>query len=532
MAKPLLNKALTVGILVAASAVAFVTAFTFFKKGGFSEKDSYRIHAFFDDATGLTWKSRVQIAGIQVGEVEKVTLEGQRARLDLRIKSEIDFRSDGCLTKRFPSALLPDALLDAVPGGAAAPSLRALPEAQRELKCVNEGASIQKLISSLQKISADVSVVSGELANTVAGSQGSIRQIIENLSRISRNLDETVAANAGKIGRILDSTEEFTGTIAEVATKDKERYRAIAKNVEEASGRLNDVLAGLQDIVGSGASKADLKESVATARSALEKLNRSLDDVQKTTALIAEGKGVAGKLLTDERLGEKLGDSLEGLSNYVDRLVKLQLQVELRSEWPFRQDGKTYAGLKLLPRPDKFYLFEIVDDPSRLVTTTTSQTVLTSTGSTSSEAQSTTTTQEQRLRFSLEFGKRYGPVTFRVGVIESSGGAGFDLHLLDDSLQLSFNLYQFSRPQAKYPRAKIWSNYYFLHYFYLTAGTDDVLNKFTATRPPSGKRFAIGRDVFFGGGLTFTDDDLKTIFLMAGSAIGGLTSSSSSSGGK
>jgi phospholipid/cholesterol/gamma-HCH transport system substrate-binding protein len=360
-----------------------------------------------------------------------------------------------------------------------------------------------------------------------------MRQIIENLARISRNLDATVSANAGKIGHILDSAERFTGTLADVATKDKDRYRAIAKNVEEASGRLNDVLAGLQDVIGSGASKTDLKESVASARSALEKLNRSLDDVQKTTAMIAEGKGVAGKLLTDERLGEKLGNSLEGLSGYVDRLVKLQLQVELRSEWPFRQDGKTYASLRLLPRPDKFYLFEIVDDPSRLVTTTKSQTVSTvNPGGGATETLSTTTTQEQRLRFSLEFGKRYGPVTFRVGVIESSGGAGADLHLLSDSLQISFNLYQFSRPEAKYPRAKLWANYYFLHYFYATAGTDDVLNKFTATRPQGGKRFAIGRDVFFGGGLTFTDDDLKTIFMMAGSAIGGLTSSGSSSGGK
>jgi len=526
MTKPLLNKALTVGLLVAVALAVLLVAFTFFRKGGFSESDSYRVYALFEDATGLTWKSRVQIAGIQVGEVEKVILSGQKARLVLRIKKEIDVRADGCLTKRFPSALLPDALLDAVPGSEKASSLRDLPEDQREVKCVREGQSVQKLVESLQKISADVSVVSGELATTVAGSQGSIKQIIENLSRISRNLDAAVAANAGKIGNILDSAEDFTGTLAEVASADKERYRTIARNVAEASGRLNDVLAGLQNIVGTGADKEDLKSSVSTARAALEKLNRSLEDVQKTTAMIAEGKGVAGKLLTDERLGDKLASSLEGVSSFVDRLVRTQIQVELRSEWLFAREGaKSYAGLKILPRPDKYYLFQIVSDPLNVTTRTTEVVKTTPEGGPTTTVTTERTVRDERLRYSLEFAKRYGMVTFRIGMIESSGGAGTDLHLLDDSLQISMNVYQFGQTGVRtLPRTKLWVNYNFLRYFYVTSGVDDVLTQWK--RGPD--KFAIGRDVFFGGGLYFTDDDLKTLILLGGGSAAGSASSSSS----
>jgi len=518
MTKPLLNKALTVGLLVAVALAVLLVAFTFFRKGGFSESDSYRVYALFEDATGITWKSRVQIAGIQVGEVEKVILEGQKARLVLRIKKEIDFRGDGCLTKRFPSALLPDALLDAVPGSEKAPSLRDLPEERREVTCVREGQSVQKLVESLQKISADVSVVSGELANTVAGSQGSIKQIIENLSRISRNLDVAVAANAGKIGNILDSAESFTGTLAEVADADKDRYRTIARNVAEASGRLNDVLAGLQNIVGTGADKEDLKASVSTARSALEKLNRSLEDVQKATAMIADGKGVAGKLLNDERLGDKLSSTVEGLSGFVDRIVKTQIEVELRSEWLFASAGaKSYAGLKILPRPDKYYLFQIVSDP--LNTTTTTVEEITTNGV------KTTTTRvvhDDRLRFSLEFAKRYGRMTFRIGMIESSGGAGADLHLLDDSLQISMNVYQFGQTGVhSLPRTKLWVNYNFLRYFYATTGVSDVFSRWEKRQ--EGK-FGLKSDVFFGGGLYFTDDDLKTLLLLGGSSAASSTS--------
>jgi len=522
MAKPIVNKAFAVGLLVAVCGVAFLLAFTFFKKGGYSDRDSYRVHAFFEDATGLTWKSRVQIAGIQVGDVEQITLQGNRARLDLRVKKEIDLRGDACLTKRFPSALLPDALLDAVAGSARAPSLRDLPEADREVKCVREAASVQKLVESLQKISSDVQLVSGELANTVGGSQGSIKQIIENLARISQNLDRAVADNVGKIGSILENADEFTGVLREVASKDKDRYRAIARNVEEASARLAEVLGALQEVVGQGSTRDDLKQSVTSVRSALEKLNRSLDDVQKTTAMIAEGKGVAGKLLTDERLGEKLSQSLEGLSGYVDRVVKLQLQVDLRSEWLLSQAGaKVYAGIRLVPRPDKYYLVEIVSDPRNASTTTSTETV-TVNGTTT---RTTKQVDQERLRFSLEFARRYGPATFRIGVIESSGGMGADLHLLDDSLQITLNLYQFARPDVDWPRTKLFLNYRFLRYFYATAGMDDILNNWRRRSQAGEKVFVVGRDVFFGGGMTFTDDDLKTIFFTAGSAIGGAASS-------
>ena len=524
MAKPLLNKAFTVGLLAAAAAVAFIVAFTFFQKGGYSGRDSYTVFAFFGDATGLTWKSRVQIAGIQVGEVEQITLEGQRARLQLRIRKDIDFRADGCLTKRFPSALLPDALLDAVPGSLRAPSLRDLPPEQREVKCVDEGVSVAKLMGSLEKISNDISAVTGELAGTMRGEQGSIRDIIENLARITANLDRTVAESQGKVRAILDSTEALTGTLADVTSRDKERYHAIAKNVEEASARLNDVLASLQD-------KGELKGAVADARAALEKLNASLEDVKKTTAAIAEGKGVAGKLLTDERLGEKVGNALDGISNYVDRLVKLQLQVDLRSEWLLSQRGaKTYFGLRLLPRPDKYYIFELVNDPRGGST----QTVEVDSSQVNNGPVTTTTTTKQiydnRLFFSLEFAKRYGPTTFRVGIIESSGGVGADLHLLDDSLKISFNLYQFSRPQTDWARAKLWADYHFLRYFYVTAGADDILTTWRSGRYPGGPRFSVGRDVFFGGGITFTDDDLKTLVSIGGSALGGATSSSGGGG--
>ena len=209
-------------------------------------------------------------------------------------------------------------------------------------------------------------------------------------------------------------------------------------------------------------------------KQAVDKLTGSLEKLDELVAKVNEGKSVAGRLLVDERLGRKLGDAAEDVADQLDRIFKLQIQVQLRSEWLLNQTGaKIYFGARLLPRPDKYYLLEVVvgsarrrhghhrDDHDarsghrrRLDHTVTTQTL-----------------HEDKLTFSLQIAKRYGPLTFRGGVIESSGGVGADLHLFRDTLQLSVSVYQFSRPyQDVFPRAKVWVNYYFLQHFFVTAG--------------------------------------------------------------
>jgi phospholipid/cholesterol/gamma-HCH transport system substrate-binding protein len=200
--------------------------------------------------------------------------------------------------------------------------------------------------------------------------------------------------------------------------------------------------------------------------------------------------------------------------------------VNLRSEWLFTQSGaKTYAGFALIPRPDKYFLFEIVDDP-RGVNTQTVETIVSQTPSGTAGTITTRTLNEQKVSFSVQFAKRFGWATFRVGLIESSGGAGADLHLFDDRLKLSVNVYQFSRPdRPTFPRAKLWVDYTFFKYLYATMGTDDFLNTWRSGRYPGGPKFSVGQDMFFGGGITFTDEDLKTLFTIGGSGLSGAATS-------
>jgi phospholipid/cholesterol/gamma-HCH transport system substrate-binding protein len=554
--KPALNKAAAVGLLVAIAGAAFLFAFTFFRKGGYSEADSYVVTARFADATGLTWKSKVQIAGIQIGEVDKIALVRDRALLTIRVLNEVDLHVDACLNKTFPSALLPDALLEVNPGSEDKPLFRSLPEEQRIITCVREATSVQQLLDTMAKVAADVQTVTGDLAQTVTGKEGSLRDIIRSLASITRQVENVVAQNGGTLQDILQNTRDFTDDLREISNRDKERIHSILKNVDEMTSQLRAVATSVQGILdgregagpggagvsgpsggpgvagapgaGSAAAVAQRDAQLKGVQQAVARLNDNLTKLDDILGKVSEGKSVAGKLLVDERLGRQLGTAIEGVSDYVDRLQKLQIEVQLRSEWLLNQTvsegrpgAKIYFGAKLIPRPDKFYLLEVVSDP-RGVDKVTTETVTTRPAGSSTDSTTVTsrTLHEDKVTFSLQYGKRYGPVTFRVGVIESSGGLGADLHLLDNKLQLSISMYQFSRPyQDVFPRAKVWANYHFLQHFYVTTGVDDFFNRWRTANSPAGSNFNIGTDVFFGVGLYFTDDDLKTLLVSgAGSA--------------
>jgi phospholipid/cholesterol/gamma-HCH transport system substrate-binding protein len=572
-----LSKALAVGSLVAVTGTAFLFAFTFFKKGGYSKAESYVVDARFGDATGLTWRSRVQIAGIQVGEVEKITLEGDKARLQIRVKNDVILHADACLYKTFPSALLPDALLEVAPGAPDQPILKDLPAGKREITCIREATSVQQLLDSMSKIANDVSLVTGNLADTVRGNQGSLKDVIQNLAATTGRLRAMIEQNEQNVTEIVQNTRAFTRDLREISERDKDRVHQILVNVESLTAELRrtsqslDAImigrrrgptgldaprdgvavvspqggepdgagapgpqgepgtpgapggAGAQGPQGPGASPAPglAGEGIEGkgVEQAVEKLNDNLAKLDEILGKVKEGNSVAGKLLVDERMGRQVGNTIDGLSDYFDRLNRLQVQLNLRTEWLLNQsvtDGrpgaKVYAGVRLIPRPDKYYELELVSDPRGVDTVTNYSTTTSVNGGSPTTTTTTQTKNTQSIAFSLQMAKRFGPVTLRGGIIENSGGLGLDLHLLDERLRLSVSMFQFNRPQNKvFPRAKIWADYVFFDHFYVGTGVDDFLNRYRSATRPGGRPFSLGTDVFFGAGLQFTDDDIKTL---------------------
>jgi len=143
-----------------------------------------------------------------------------------------------------------------------------------------------------------------------------------------------------------------------------------------------------------------------------------------------------------------------------------------------------------------------VDDPEGLnewknSSTTTSTTPPGTTTVTETEE----ITARDKLKFSVEMGKRFHDTVFRLGYIESSFGFGVDRYGSNDRMRFSFDAWELDRDAN--PRLRLAAAYRFWNVFHIDAGVEDFINK---DRDPS---------YIVGFRISFVDDDLKYILSKA-----------------
>ncbi len=114
---------LKVGIF--AIIVIMILSYITFKVGSLPliwEK-GYRLYADFDDISGLDEQSRIKIAGVETGVVEKINLEDGRARITLLIEPDIKVYKNAIASLRM-SGLLGDRYLSIHTGSSDQPLLK------------------------------------------------------------------------------------------------------------------------------------------------------------------------------------------------------------------------------------------------------------------------------------------------------------------------------------------------------------------------------------------------------------------------
>jgi phospholipid/cholesterol/gamma-HCH transport system substrate-binding protein len=501
-----------VGLLVLASAGFLFFWLSFVKKGGMDDKEAIRVFAYFRDASGLGPKSRVQVAGIAVGEIETIELEGIRAKVWLKIRRSVGLREDASLTKRSES-LLGDYQLDLYPGSEKA---EVMPE-NGQIKRVIDAQGMEQIFNSLSAITADIQQVTSSLREVLGGEKGagSLQAIVENLIKLSETVDTTVRESAEKLAAILKNFEGVSNDVRGITQGEENNIRHIVENVDKITSDTRDVLVTVKKIVGSG--EGDLKESVSSLKQTslkqtLNRLDNTLANLEEVTGKVAKGEGAAGVLLTDKRMGQKLSDTVEDLSDFAGRLTTLQTEVGMKSDFLFEQGtAKNSLQIRLIPKPDKYYILELVDDPRGVVEQQTVQSNPPSVGQPVTQVQTTT---REGLKVSAQFAKRYYFTTIRFGIIESTGGVGADVYWpTTDALSLKIDAFNFSVQELRYPRLRVTGRWQPMDHMFINAGVDDIFNR--GVRDLATNRLIAGRDIFFGAGIFFTDDDLKAVLTAA-----------------
>ena len=514
------GKYIKVGVAVIIIGVASFFLFRMLGKGIGGDAAQFRTYyAFFRDATGLVDKSNVQIAGLNVGEIvsrevdTKVWTDEQGiehrqvlAKIWMKVQKKYAQVWENGIVYKKQSSLLGGFYLEIDPGskesvgkGGKVVINKEVPD-KGQIKNVSEVTSMGDLMTQFQDL---IPILKRILEDVRLMTSGPIQQSAERVREILDQNAELVHSMMKNIDRVAADVSNMTG-------RGREDVVAVIKNVRDITDSLRSFTGGSGPDGGQlQATATSVQGSLDKLRAAIDKLDKGLGNVVTMTDTAKKGELVENINKSAENVEEitrEGGDFLKGVT-------RLKTIVSLRSEFNFySQTLKTYLGVELRPRPDKYYLIELIDDPRGSVKRTRTITQTTDPNKPPYWTEDKTEISEA-FRFSFQLGKRIDWVGFRFGVKESTGGGGVDFYLGQDRFMVSADLFDFR--SNTYPRFKVLGAWEFFKYLYVVGGVDDMFNQ--DSRKGSGG----GRDYFVGAQLRFNDEDLKGLLLFGGGAMVG-----------
>ena len=255
----------------------------FFQRG-------YRLSALFNTVQELKAGDSVKMAGVEVGRVEKITLENEKVRVTMKLNSGTVVKTDSQATIRFTGLMgqnfvaidfgspgAPQAVDGAVLATLEQPDLNAI------MTKLNDAATgIQNLTKSFT--GDTINNLLGPLTDFIRQNSGHLSGTISNIEAISGQ----IASGQGTVGRLI-----YTDTLYSSAL---------------------DTVTNLQD-------------TVAAARQVVNGVN--------------EGRGTIGKLVTDETLYHATTASMTNLNQILQKINQGQGSIgKLVNDQDFYKNAK------------------------------------------------------------------------------------------------------------------------------------------------------------------------------------------------
>lgn len=470
-----------------------------YKSADFFEGETKTYYALADDAMGLLRDSDVLVSGVVVGKLDKIGLENGKAKFTLKISKDVPLYENAKLEKVMESMLGTNVLVLA-PGDSSAPLLNENDYIKNVKTDSGMSAAMSKVSEIMEKTDALMEKVM-EREN-----QEKLNKIIDMLVRTTENTTQNVEGSMKMLSSVLRDMSEVMQKVNAKSDSEMEKLSKILENTLKVTDRIAEISDGKDEKLNQTLDdlRSSLKliaDELAASRGAMQDVRDITSNVNQITEKVANGEGTVGKLLNDEKLYNDIVKVSDKLTDYADTLLGMKVYVDAHSNYMvFSNSFKTYFDITLQPRQDRFYLLGVVDDPrgnvSHTVTTHT-----TDVDGTTYIVEDDKTVVSDKLKFNLQIGRIFGPVALRGGIFQNKAGFGID-YVPWKYVSLSAEIFDFASggaPQLRVQglaRPLLWTMEPF-SWLYITAGGEDLING--------------QRDLYFGLGLRFDDDDLKSI---------------------
>ncbi|HDK16527.1 MAG TPA: MCE family protein, partial [Nitrospirae bacterium] len=224
-------------------------------------KKGYRLHVRFDNISGLDEKSRVKVAGVDTGVVEKVSLREGRAELTLLMDPAVRIYEDAKASLRV-SGLLGDKYLAIWSGTSTEEALK-----DGDWIVNTEAAiDIDALANELTTATAHINDLAEAFMDIVGESErDSLKQVIYNFESLTANLDDILLENREPLRETISHLRDFSVSL-------KEKGPGLIDDLSTVARQLREVIEE---------NKYALKESMENLRSASESADKIAQKLEK-----------------------------------------------------------------------------------------------------------------------------------------------------------------------------------------------------------------------------------------------------------
>ena len=451
----------------------------------FSSKSENQLVTEFDQVAGLNLQSAIRVAGVKVGAVSAIDLDGPRAKVTLALPKAFQVYKDANASLS-SIGILGEKYIQLDPGH---PEAGVLP--QDSVIPGKASMGLDNLMETMGGISKDVKSVTGALNDSIGGEAGrqKLDEIVDNIRQLTGEFRAMAQENHGAINSTMANVQQMSSELKDKLPRITQQFEELGRNLNEMVKEGNPQVQGvLQDVRKLTASLQDTANNVS---SITDKMNK--------------GEGTIGKLLNDETTVNKINTAVDSVNDMLGGFKSMDLNLDMgAAQWTGRSGSMAGLGIDFVPSHDHWYSLGFNNTPDGKINVSSWNSTSTTPGQPPVTTTSTTVTTDQSFTLSALFAKRLAEhYVLTGGIIEGKGGVGAEYRAMDDRFRLGAMGYDFTKESYKpNPRYRITSSFQFYKGIYGQAGWQDLAN-------PQLRTF------FLGGGLRWTDDDLKKLVGLA-----------------
>lgn len=239
-----------------------------------------------------------------------------------------------------------------------------------------------------------------------------------------------------------------------------------------------------------------------TAQRTLAKLEDAIEQLRDMMTRINKGEGSVGMLLNDPSYAEELRLAIKNINRLLTKVGDVRFVVDLGGSYlPSYSGGRGWIHLGIWPKPDRYYLLGISQDPRGKISNSTTTTTV---GGTSQTVQTQSVDQTGILITGMLGKVFYDRIDLSIGALYGDGTGSVAFRLgpngYEDRIVLRDDIYFRNSSSGIDNRVTLTVRPYSIAY--LRAGLESIRNY-------------NGQLVFsFGGGITFDDEDIKLLFAL------------------